>query len=350
MTPFDLSPSRCHRRLAHDVRPALKYDGGPVTQWQARFRPKLLDLIGDLPGERVPLDPVPVWTWDHPLGRIEKLVFTAEPGTHVPAYLCLPHCATTPCPVMICLQGHTTGMHNSIGVSADDERTPIQVAGDRDLALQCLERGIAALCVEQRGFDVDRDIDYLETRPEVDVSTLGVMGNSTGGTVATYAAALLPRVRLAVPSCSLCRLEDSWLHHHLCACGHVPRLHQYGRLADVLGLFAPHPVIVVSGRRDDLLPFEGAERAFADLRGSTAPWGRDSTATSWPALKDTGSTPRRNVAAPPTVSETPLRSEFCRAGQGSPAPRPLMHALASGIGIHQFHHHQDAQADSPHNA
>ena len=182
------------------------------------------------------------------------MVFTAEPRADVPAYACLPRTARPPYTFMICLQGHSTGMHNSIRVDREDETREIEVPGDRDYALQCMERGIAALCVEQRAFgerreqvqekvsshgchdavvqalmlgraligervhDIDRAIDYLASRGDVNMKRLGVMGNSGGGMASIYAAAVLPRVRLAAPSCAFCTYGDGLMGIYHCMC------------------------------------------------------------------------------------------------------------------------------------
>ena len=37
-------------------------------------------------------------------------------------------------------------------------------------------------------------------------------------------------------------------------------------MADVLGLFAPKPVVVVAGKEDDIFPIAATRRAFKDLR------------------------------------------------------------------------------------
>lgn len=288
------------------MRGELSYDGGEVAVWQRRLRQRLRRLLGyhRMPGraERCPLNVRSVWRREHELGTIEKLLFTAEPGADVPAYLCLPRDVKPPYPVFICLQGHSTGMHNSIGVAREDETQPIEVAGDRDYALGCLKRGVAALCIEQRSFgerreqvqqrisphgchdatmrslmlgrtlaaervfDVDRGIDLLAERDDIDLRRVGVMGNSGGGTVATYAAALLPRVKLAMPSCAFCTYRESILSIYHCADNYVPGLLPVAEMADVLGLFAPKPVVVVAGRTDEIFPIAGVKRAFADLK------------------------------------------------------------------------------------
>ncbi|MFA9477731.1 alpha/beta hydrolase family protein [Phycisphaerales bacterium AB-hyl4] len=303
-TKLALSPSRVHQRLMAETSPALAYDGGHVRQWQQRLRRKLRQRLGydKMPREKCPLNVRSLWKKEHELGTIEKIVFTSEPDADVPAYLCLPHGHEPPHPVFICLQGHSTGMHNSIAVAIDDEDKTIEIAGDRDFGLGCLRRGIAALCIEQRSFgerkeleqemvakhgchdavmhammlgrtlaaervyDVERGIDLLADRDDMDMSRLGVMGNSGGGTITTFAAALLPRVKLAMPSCSFCTFRDSIMSIYHCSDNYIPGLLQDAEMADVLGLFAPKPLVIVNGKTDEIFPITPARRAFADLK------------------------------------------------------------------------------------
>ena len=119
--------------------------------------------------------------------------------------------------------------------------------------------------IGERVFDVDRGLDYLATRDDVDWSRVGVMGQSGGGTVSMFAAALLPRVRFAMPSCSFCTFRDSIMSIYHCADNYVPGLLRYAEMADVMGLFAPKPVVLVAGERDDIFPIQATRRAFADL-------------------------------------------------------------------------------------
>ena len=297
-----LSPSEAHRHLMAQTVPALRYAGGAVRPWQTALRRKLRQLLGTLPRERCPLRPRRIWLRQHALGTIEKAVFTAEPRADVPAYICLPAGVRPPYTFMICLQGHSTGMHNSIAVEQADETRPLQVPGDRDFAIGCLRHGIAALCIEQRSFgerreqqqarrarqgchdasmqalllgrtaigervyDVDRAIDYLAARGDADMRRIGVMGNSGGGTISLFAAALLPRIAVAMPSCYFCTFRDSIMSIEHCVCNYVPGLLPIAEMSDILGLFAPKPVVVVAGQQDDIFPIDATRRAFRELQ------------------------------------------------------------------------------------
>jgi dienelactone hydrolase len=301
-TKFNFSPSLYHRYVMKNIRQEMAYQGEDVKTWQRRLRRKLRQLVGPFPQQKTDLNVRHLWKQEHKFGTIEKVVFTSEPFADVPAYVCLPHGASGKSPFMICLQGHTTGMHNSIAVEQKNEKQPLKVPGDRDFAIGCLKRGVGALCLEQRSFgercerhqqvisphgchdaamrsfhlgstligervyDVDRAIDYLYTRDDVDTKRIGVMGNSGGGTISIYAAALLRRVCLAVPSCSFCTFAASILSIYHCADNYVPGLYRYADMADVMGLFAPKPVIVVAGLKDGIFPINGVRKAFTHLK------------------------------------------------------------------------------------
>ena len=297
-----LSPSECHQHLMKNMQQTLAYDGGDVAAWQEALRGKVAELVGDMPEERVDLNVQTLWKRDHPLGTIEKIIFTGEPYADVPAYVCLPKDVDPPYTFFVCLQGHSTGAHNSIAVDREDNETPIEVPGDRDFGLGCMERGIAALCIEQRSFgerrelvqerlsphgchdavmhalmlgrtllgervfDVDRGIDYLAERGDADMDRIGVMGNSGGGTVSLFSAALLPRIRYAMPSCYFCTFTDSVMSIYHCADNYVPGLLKYAEMPDVMGLFAPRPVVCVAGKDDGIFPVDGVMRAFTRLK------------------------------------------------------------------------------------
>ncbi len=300
---MNLSPSIYHQALGARTEQALRYRGGDVLAWQRELRAKLVDLLG-YRGERaarVPLDVRTLWRREHPLGLIEKIVFRAEPEVDVPAYVCLPQGVRPPYTWFICLQGHTTGMHNSIGLDYD-EANPIESDGDRDFGLGCMARGVAALCLEQRSFglrrefiqsqhldylchqaamnalllgtsllaervfDVDRAIDYLLERGDADSARIGVMGNSGGGTTTLFAAALLPRVQAAMPACCFSTFQASIQAMFHCVCNYVPGLLPVAEMGDIAGLIAPRPLVVVSGAEDGIFPLVPARSEFARVQ------------------------------------------------------------------------------------
>ena len=299
---FNFSPSLNHTAIMNDIKSSMRYSGSDFAKWQNLLKTKLIELMGDLPSEKIPLNVRSLWKKKTEYGTIEKIVYQTEVACDVPAYMCLPNDIAPPYDCFICLQGHSTGMHNSIGLDFDDEMRTITVEGDRDFAIDCMKRGIAALCIEQRSmgfrlenhqnknptwmcdiagaqalllgrtlqgervYDVDCGIDYLQQRGDINMNTLGIMGNSGGGTTSLYAAAILDRIKIAMPSCYLCTFNASLMSMYHCICNYIPGLLKYAEMADVLGLFAPKPVIVVSGEKDEIFPIEGAKDSFAHLK------------------------------------------------------------------------------------
>ena len=304
-TRYRFSPSEYHRTRMDSMNQVLAFDASDVPGWRRKLKRKLKQLMGYPPdpiADRVDLNVRSLWKREHELGTIERIVFTAEPSSDATAYLCLPNNAEPPYTWFVCLQGHSTGMHNSIAVDIDDETTPIAVEGDRDFGLGCMKRGIAALCLEQRSFgyrrenlqeevsphmchdavcqalklgttllaervfDVDRALDYLWTRDDVDRKRVGVLGNSGGGTTCMFSAILLPRITHAMPSCFFCSFRDSIMSIYHCADNYVPGLLQYAEMGDLLGLFAPKPVVVVAGKEDPIFPVKATRRQFRRLQ------------------------------------------------------------------------------------
>jgi len=230
---------------------------------------------------------------------MDRVQFEAEPGQVVPGYLLLPTMEKRPFPVMICLQGHSPGMHISIGRGKTKQEIA-SIQGGRDIAIQAVRHGWAALAIEQRAigeraikgvpcgdvalrellkgrpltgqrvFDVMRAVDFIATQPELDAQRIGCMGNSAGGTISFYAACVEKRIRLAVVSCSFGTFESTWLYKRHCACGYLPRLLKVADMPDLAGLIAPRHLILVAGKKDGLARFDGvqeghrmAQRSFA---------------------------------------------------------------------------------------
>ena len=58
-----------------------------------------------------------------------------------------------------------------------------------------------------------------------------------------------------------------------CACNYIPNLLRFGESADVAGLIAPRPVVMVNGRFDPIFPLAEAERQFTRLKKIYAAFG-----------------------------------------------------------------------------
>ena len=234
--------------------------------------------------------------------RFDEIRFAVEtePGFFVPCHMLLPKglAAGEKRPAVICLQGHSTGMHISLGRAKFPGDDKTISGGDRDFCIQAVALGYAAVCMEQRGFgeldgtvgyvsrcqqpsiqammkgrtligerasDVSRLIDTLGCFDECDVEHVGLMGNSGGGTATFYTACVEPRVKVAMPSCAFCSLHDSIFSLAHCICNYIPSLYKYFEMGDLALMIAPRPLIVVCGREDMIFPLGGVKQEFATV-------------------------------------------------------------------------------------
>ena len=201
-------------------------------------------------------------------------------------------------PMVICLQGHSAGMHVSLAREMYPSKTPIEVKGDRDFCIQAVKHGYAAVALEQRGFGeltfTDREfgchelawqaalmgktlvgervhdiislIDACESFDFVDMNKIGIMGNSGGGTSSYFAACIDERIKVCMPSSAFCTFVASWGSLYHCACGYVHGILKYMEMPDMAAMIAPRPVVFVNGIHDHIQPFEAAKEAYETVK------------------------------------------------------------------------------------
>jgi dienelactone hydrolase len=298
MTERFFSPSQCHMDVMSRTEREFAWTGQEFGPWQAALRARLRELLGDRPPERVPLDVEEIDREETDDYVRMRIVFAAEECADVPAHLLVPRHGEGPFPAMVCLQGHSPGMHISIG-EAHNEQERESIAGDRDFAIQAVRHGFVAVALEQRCFgerseqvqqrrmphgcqdavmhalmlgrtvigervwDVMRSIDLLQEQPEVDRNRIACMGNSGGGTVTFYAACMDERIKLAVPSCSFCTYADSIMRIEHCADNYIPGILKVAETGELAGLIAPRRLLIVAGEQDDIVPIGGVREAYA---------------------------------------------------------------------------------------
>ena len=284
------------------VTPSMSFDPQKESfeDWKKRSREKLKELLGlskySKCGDNFKIE------YNHEHRDYYKIRFTfqSEEGCTVPCYFAIPKkkIAERP-PLMICLQGHGTGMHISFGIAKYEIDEPKIANGDRNFAKQCIKKGICALTIEQRCFgerggnprpdchsaalvalmtgrtliggrvwDIMRAIDVVEKyfSGECNTEKIYCMGNSGGGTATFYASALEDRIKAAMPSCAFCTFLGSIGELHHCACNYVPHIAEYFDMAEIAGMSAPKPLTVVSGITDGIFPIDGAEAEFERLQ------------------------------------------------------------------------------------
>ena len=102
-----------------------------------------------------------------------------------------------------------------------------------------------------RVWDAIRGLDYLLSRPEVDVDRVGVTGNSGGGTLTSLVAALDPRPTMVAPSCYICSWQANMENELPADAEQAPPGLLAAGLDEVDLLIAyPRPTIILSQEHD----------------------------------------------------------------------------------------------------
>ena len=145
-----------HQAYAAKNPPKMAFDiNRDVFRQADEVREKYLELLG-MPEKTVESVPEIEFVSDaDPRFDEIRFKFESEPGLFIPAHMLLPkgvYKSGKKLPVVIGLQGHSTGMHISMGRAKwpGDEETIS--GGDRDFAVQAVRQGFAAFVLEQRAF------------------------------------------------------------------------------------------------------------------------------------------------------------------------------------------------------
>lgn len=284
--------------------PLLRFDETKDFESQRKaIKDKLFELLGDMP-ERVPLNPVVEYQREHDTFTEYRIAFDTEKDVQAVCMLCIPKLGKKKYPLAVCMQGHSKGMHVSMGRVKYDCEEPDD--GDRDIALQCLARGYAAICLDQRGmgerrtmmrdmelpaptvddgeprcdvtamsalilgrtmigercWDVSRAIDLALTYPEIDGDRILCTGNSGGGTATFYASCFDERIKVSMPSCSVCTYKDSIGAMHHCQCNYIPKIAKYVDMGDLAAVIAPRKLIIINGKVDPIFPDAGVRETY----------------------------------------------------------------------------------------
>lgn len=299
------------RRLYSEDRRSFAFSGSSPAEfasWSTSARPVLRGLIGvdcirkDIAG----FEPSVMLRDPEDLGEYTRQegVLHTEPEFDVPFWYLKPK-GPGPHPVGLFPHGHyqERGLDYAVGISTSPEMQEKIEKGDRDVAVQAVRHGFAAIAPSTRGFlpacipdlnerhggrncrsqllhcllagrtvigervwDLQCLIDWAVNQPDIDESTILMMGNSGGGVATLYTAACDERISIAVASCSFCTFvgENGVVHH--CDCNVVPDILRFGEFHDVAGLIAPRHLLVVHGRADPLFPANEIQRGVSGLR------------------------------------------------------------------------------------
>jgi dienelactone hydrolase len=296
----EYSPSWVHGQVSRELKPKYSFDPENSEHWRKRGKAKLHELLS-IPANSDPLVVERIWSASDTEGDYQKLELLGEYGSKIPIYVCIPHPREAVLGTVICLQGHTSGMHNSIGVSANGENVAVDPPPGRNLVKWCFDNQFAALCLEQRCFgeraeraqtkksshpcedtamhailfgrtlmgerlaDIELCLRYISENAGLD-KPIGIMGNSLGGTVSIYSWSLLDQIDFAIVGSCVSTLDDSIGRIHHCTDLYIPRLREFFEFSDIIGLGTPKPLVVVQGDSDPIFPYYSLQKVENEVK------------------------------------------------------------------------------------
>ena len=271
------------------------------------LRRELAYMLGlDPMRARTPLHVRIAGTVEKPDVRIEKVVYQSMPGLYVTGDLYIPTHGERPFPTVLYLCGHSPDPY---GAKVPYQRHALWFAqhGYVCLILDTLEFGEVpgihhglfdqnmwqwlSLGYTPAGVEVwnaVRGLDYLQTLPWVDAHRIAVTGESGGGSITWYTAALDDRVAVAVPALSTWSAGTQVALHGVqenCDCIYYPNIYQQD-FSIVGALIAPRPLKLISARRDPMFPPAGYNAIDQELRRIYALFGAEDKVAAFD--QDTG--------------------------------------------------------------
>ncbi|WP_020469077.1 alpha/beta hydrolase family protein [Zavarzinella formosa] len=268
-------------------------DAKTAAEWEAK-RPKLreqfLEMLGLSPlPEKTPLKATITGTLERSGVIVENIHFQSKPGLYVTGNLYRPK--NTPAdkkrPAILYVCGHSNRGRDGNKTAFQDHGMWFGTNGYVCLVVDTLQLGEVAgkhhgtynlnrFWWQNRGYTPAgvecwngiRAIDYLCSRPEVDVNRIGVTGISGGGATTVWVAAADERVKVAVPVSGMSDLEsyvsNKVINGH-CDCMFYINTFQW-EWTTALALHAPKPLLFANSDTDPIFPMDGNRRIIARMR------------------------------------------------------------------------------------
>ena len=123
-------------------------------------------------------------------------------------------------------------------------------------------------------------IRYMQTDPRFDAARFGACGNSGGGTLTMFLAALAPELSCIAscgyPSETVYLLQKERRH---CACNLLIGQAHEAEMWELYSLFAPKPLLLSNGNLDNLIPLDLSHRNARKVRNTYVQLGAEENFT-----------------------------------------------------------------------
>lgn len=300
-TLHDFITQRLHRQ--YQYRDSLLHQAllhHQLAQYQQHRLQQYLSLLGPM-HEKTALHAQLLNTISEDGYRIEKIIFESLPHHHVTANLYIP-AGKGPFPGILFCCGHEAlakatltyqqtaillARHGFVVLMidpisqgeryqlTDSSGNPLTRGGTTEHTLLAAGANLLGTSVvKDELWDNIRAIDYLCSRPEVDTSRIGCIGNSGGGTQTAYLIPIDPRIKAAVICSYVTRRERTLLLlGPQDGCQWLPGEGEAGLdISDYIIMFAPRPLLILAGRYD-FVDFNGTLDVFHELQQVYDTWG-----------------------------------------------------------------------------
>lgn len=309
--PYDrsLSPYELFRRMGEQNKPRHSYqEGGDHSAWKSAALPDVLRTLGRIPD---PVEPNAELLVEFSDGEMiqQRWIIDVQDGISAMLLVNRPAGAQGRLPMLLCWPGHTPNSEWGKKAVMGDRSTPeldsyVQYSGlnygrymaetegfvtfaidwmgqgdradsgkpnNRDFALgghghwcNLYYLNATLLGATPLGMNLAhamRAVDFVSTLDYVDPQRLGVMGESTGGTLSLWSTLVDERIKATEIICYSDEFRAFALRDaQYCGSQITPGLFTLVDVPDLQGLIAPRPLLVDIGTYDPILRIESASR------------------------------------------------------------------------------------------
>lgn len=270
---------------------------------QQELKQRFTQLLGGFQDTYDPLNPLLLEKVD--MGHYERLRFeiTTVDSLKMPIYLLMPKEIKQKLPAVIAIHGHGYGSKEAVGLNPDGTKRDDE-GYHKKFAVRLVEQGMIVAVPELIGFgerklqtdqgkgsptdnscymiasqlllvgktiaglrvaECRRVIDFIQSLPEVNQDSVGCMGISGGGLVASFLSAIDERVKATVVSGYTNTFKASIMDRRHCLDNYIPGILLEAEMPDLIGLIAPRPLFIEAGTVDHLFPVKVVEDAIEKL-------------------------------------------------------------------------------------
>ena len=263
------------------------------TKERVKVGETLQRLLGDRPARPKQLKVKTVYKKNMNGYTLEKFLIDNEVDDWISGYIAIPTNVKGKVPAVLGTHGHGSNKDNVFGTGANNsenvlalllsrgyaviaidsyfsgERRGTGPAGDREMQSRSWDQELSQFKLNlwfgrplwgMQLRDEQIALDYLATRPEIDMERVGIEGASMGSTRAWWLAAIDNRIKAVVGVVCFTRYEELIQQRELRAHGiyyFVPGMLQHFDTEAVMGMIAPRPFLALTGDSDQGSPVSG---------------------------------------------------------------------------------------------